>query len=324
MEPLPVQAPAAPHAGRPVARCLNCGTELRGPFCHACGQEGVDRNVSVGHLLREALGDLFSFDGRFARTLWPLFTRPGALTVAFNAGKRAPYVPPVRLYVFSSFLLFFVSALTSADMTGFFARPPGAPADSAAADAEVAAEATALRDSFASRDGIASFGLSDEESQALDAELDSLGLSSPSSDSWFGTFYRRQKARIADDPEAYKRHLAGRVSLLFFLLLPLFAAELKLLYLRRRLLYVQHVVFTLHVHAFAFLFVAALYVLAKVWGSAFLLAWGLPLYLFLAMRRVYGQSRLKTLLKEGLLSLLHLWATTVAILLYLLVQTLLY
>lgn len=61
--------------------------------------------------MREALGDIFAFDTRFWRTLRPLVTRPGALTVEYLEGRRQPYVPPLRAYVFASVLFFaFVAA----------------------------------------------------------------------------------------------------------------------------------------------------------------------------------------------------------------------
>jgi hypothetical protein len=81
-------------------------------------------------------------------------------------------------------------------------------------------------------------------------------------------------------------------SVLFFLLLPVYALLLKLLYLRRKRLYVEHFVFALHVHAFVF----ALFTVVLLTGglvSGLLVVW-MMVYLFLAMRRVYGQSWLKT------------------------------
>lgn len=323
----PDAPPRSDGASPTVSRCLNCGTSLQGPFCHACGQEGVDRNVSVGHLLRETLGDLFAFDGRFARTIGPLFTRPGALTAEFVAGHRVPYVPPVRLYVFSSFLLFLVAALLSLDAREIV--DPAADAAVADSTSAVGRAEAAVADSvrLAERDSLAASGiLTSPDSLAsinVGDELDAAS-SGDSARSWFGAVYHRQKARIAENPEAYKQHLVGRISLLLFFLVPLFAAELKLLYLRRRVLYVQHVVFSLHVHAFAFLFVAVLMLLGRLWPGFWWLLLALPVYLFLAMRRTYGQSRLKTGVKEFLLTSMHFWTTNFAIMAYLLILTLLF
>jgi hypothetical protein len=52
------------------------------------------------------LDDIFSFDSRASRTIWPLFTRPGFLTNEYFQGHRVQYVPPLRLYLFISIIFF--------------------------------------------------------------------------------------------------------------------------------------------------------------------------------------------------------------------------
>lgn len=101
-----------PHAGESVFRthaqlCLNCGTALRGDFCHACGQAGhVHRTlVSIGH---DLLHGVFHFEGKVWRTLPMLVARPGELTRRYIAGERARFVSPLALFLFSVFLMFAV------------------------------------------------------------------------------------------------------------------------------------------------------------------------------------------------------------------------
>ena len=62
------------------AHCLNCGTDLKGPFCSFCGQP--DRNFMrfFPALLRDLLEDLLDLDSRFMRSLKPLLFKPGRLT----------------------------------------------------------------------------------------------------------------------------------------------------------------------------------------------------------------------------------------------------
>lgn len=93
------------------APCLNCGATRHGPYCHACGQEEVDPQAPVTALVREAVRDGLSWDNRMARTLRLLLTAPGALAEAWAAGRRAPYVPPVRLYFLIGAALLGLSAL---------------------------------------------------------------------------------------------------------------------------------------------------------------------------------------------------------------------
>jgi len=110
--------PALTLAARKLAgsaRCLNCGTELKGPFCYYCGQP--DRNFMrfFPALLRDLMEDLFDLDSRFMRTLKPLLFRPGRLTKDFMNGRRFRYTPPMRLYIFSSIAFFLLAALLSSN-----------------------------------------------------------------------------------------------------------------------------------------------------------------------------------------------------------------
>lgn len=103
-----------------------------------------------------------------------------------------------------------------------------------------------------------------------------------------------------------------------FVILPGFALLLKMLYPRR--LYVEHLIFSLHYHAFAFLALSARALLEPTVMAALareaLPLWSIPIlavdlvlqltvfgYLFLAMRRFYQQPRARTGLKMfGLLA----------------------
>jgi hypothetical protein len=95
--------------------------------------------------------------------------------------------------------------------------------------------------------------------------------------------------------------LVGYIPTIMFVLLPLFALVLKLLYVRRRRYYAEHFIFLLHTHAFLYmLFTILLLAVMSGWMGGWLmlgmLTW-IAVYVFLAMRRVYGQSRIKTFLK---------------------------
>jgi hypothetical protein len=96
-----------------------------------------------------------------------------------------------------------------------------------------------------------------------------------------------------------------------FVLLPLFALLLKAIYIRRRRLYIEHLVFALHTHAFLF---ALLSVEALLRGRFGLVVFGIAsLYLFLALRAVYGQSLVKTFAKFSLLLMAYTVLLTLAL-----------
>ena len=82
------------HMPAPGTKCANCDAELRGPYCHSCGQSGDNHKRSFFHLVWEAIADMFHLDGRLARTLPDLFLRPGRLANDFIEGRLARFLNP--------------------------------------------------------------------------------------------------------------------------------------------------------------------------------------------------------------------------------------
>ena len=90
--------------------CLNCHTSLDGRFCHRCGQENVEPKETVWGLITHFFHDITHFDGKFFETTKWLIRKPGFLSKEYMLGRRARYLNPVRMYVFTSaffFILFF-------------------------------------------------------------------------------------------------------------------------------------------------------------------------------------------------------------------------
>jgi Skp family chaperone for outer membrane proteins len=88
-------------------RCLNCGCDLIGDYCHCCGQQAhVHR--TVGAFWHDLLHGVLHFEGKIWRTLPMLALRPGELTRRYIAGERAKFVSPLALFLFSVFLMFAV------------------------------------------------------------------------------------------------------------------------------------------------------------------------------------------------------------------------
>jgi hypothetical protein len=93
-------------------RCLNCGAELAGPFCHDCGQHShVHRTLTA--FAHDFLHGVLHFEGKIWRTLPLLVWKPGELTRRYIAGQRASFVSPIALFLFCVFLMFAVVGLTS-------------------------------------------------------------------------------------------------------------------------------------------------------------------------------------------------------------------
>ena len=93
------------------AVCLNCGAELAGPFCHQCGQHAhVHRTLAA--FFHDFLHGVLHFEGKIWRTLPLLWWKPGELTRGYIDGKRARFVSPIALFLFTVFLTFAVMGLT--------------------------------------------------------------------------------------------------------------------------------------------------------------------------------------------------------------------
>ena len=87
--------------------CLNCGTELKGDFCHKCGQEARNNIHTIKGFILEYIGQTYLWDSNVIRTLRLLVTRPGYLTNEFMAGKFVSQQHPLKLNLF--LLLVFVT-----------------------------------------------------------------------------------------------------------------------------------------------------------------------------------------------------------------------
>ena len=126
--------------------------------------------------------------------------------------------------------------------------------------------------------------------------------------------------RIQDDPNLLKDAFLRTVPTTLFVLLPLFAVLLKLVYLFKRRLYMEHLIVALHSHSFlcAGLLLVLLLDAMAGWASGLgwlpasiriaevaLVCW-MPVYLLLMQKRVYRQGWVMTLLKYTLLGTCYL------------------
>lgn len=124
-----VEPRAGEGHGEAHGACLNCGTALVGPHCHACGQAGhVHRSLAaIGH---EILHGVAHFEGKLWKTLPLLAWRPGDLTRRYIAGERARFVSPMAIFLFSVFTMFAVFQILGisppADMHAQSAKPRAA------------------------------------------------------------------------------------------------------------------------------------------------------------------------------------------------------
>ncbi len=134
--------------------------------------------------------------------------------------------------------------------------------------------------------------------------------------------------KIWADTPTFGRALFENIPKMMFVFLPLIAAVIYVLYLGSGRYYVEHLLFVVHYHAFFFLggLVILLVERLATWtkdtsaGAAFGAVGGVliflfsayvPYYLYRAMRRVYGQGRIVTLIKYSILGVAYMFCMVI-------------
>lgn len=204
-----------------LTSCLNCGAPLHGAFCGACGQRAVPPNPTVRELAGDAWQELSGYDGRIMSTIRGLL-RPGYLTREYLEGRRAHYLPPVRVYLIVS-VLYFVIAASAPTLPS---RGPG----------EI------------SGPGNMRIITDDSGGVEMTAEERAEMLKDVEQSHWL---LQPMLRSLAEEPAAFRSRLFAVMPRVFFALLPVFAAIVALFYWRRR--FPVSLVFAAHLHAFAFI-----------------------------------------------------------------------
>ena len=284
------------------ANCLNCGAVMTGPFCSNCGQKDLPRRQAIGDLSVNFISSFFSFESKFFKTFASLLFKPGILILEYNEGKRERYYHPARMYVFLSFIFFLIFAFI----------PDDEKIDLQEDGREMTREEKrAFLDSLNTNSNAYWNPVQGEDYDPKTlAEYDSLENAKPleKRDGKIEKYFKKKfltlkQQRGWDEKTIWKsfgESLQANIPKMIFFLLPVFALILKLLYVRRDFFYSEHLVFTVFFYDFLFL-VGVLGLLFSLvswleWINFFIFLY-INFYLYKAMRRVYGQSRGKTLVK---------------------------
>ena len=267
--PLPSPPPRPLPRDESDAPCANCGENFRSRFCPGCGERRVaEEDYSLRHFLGEAFNILTSVESNLFRSFATLLTRPGRLTVEYFKGRRKSYLKPLQLFIFCNVIFFFAHSYVSFNTltTPLYVHLNMLPHQRLAR-------------------------------HMVGSELRARNIT-----------YDQYRTR-------FDVTTGGQAKTLVIVMVPLYALALQLFYWRTRRFYVEHLIFSLHLYAFLLLLIAGmhigLYVARRalhLFGSdlsllqhdgfvslVMLLLCGT--YLFLALRRVYGQGRMLTALK---------------------------
>lgn len=378
--------------------CSNCQEIITGLYCSHCGQCSESNIKYFWTVILHILDDIFSFDSRASRTLWPLLTRPGFLTNEYIQGRRVLYVPPLRLYLFIS-IIFFISLK-------FFAASENNNISKLESDNELLSQVTnhiselelkyqvlvnnqnsenqqhhlqAVQLAKQKLDAFKSYqsDLSNPDNKLLKAiasglvslEFKKLKSDKPLSDKqqeqYASLTSKLVKARkgenlkllnignnsdgtlsfdflsaeknlmlnnfavqleektsssLKDGTGPLLQQTISKLPQLMFVLLPLFAALLKIMYLFSNRFYMEHLTVALHSHSFVFISILLIEIIdylqdtflkASSWLdstlhiiSIILLAW-VPIYLFVMQKRIYKQGYAITFIKYSIVGVAY-------------------
>ena len=297
-------------------KCLNCGTPLKSEenFCPTCGQRNTRIKIPFYYLLADFFRDLFAFDSKLFRSIVPLLFQPGKLSADFANGMRARYIPPARLYVFTSLIYFFALSQLIADFSVFtkntktFEQELKSLPDSSKTNATASEKLNFLKGIL---DGMESDVTLVEDS--IETNGDSSGvvndnpISIEADDPETEAVIVNTLNNLLNKPKLLKERVLKNASFMMLLMLPIFALILSLFYIRRKRYFIEHFVFSVHFHTFAFIAILALWLVSRylitvpVWFFSLVLF----IYLVFALKRFYIQGYLKSTFKSVLIGITY-------------------
>ena len=255
---------------------------------------------TLWHFSQVAAEDVTHADSRLWRTLWALLFKPGYLTHQFLAGRRASYLPPVRLYLVLSVVFFIWFSATNQKMTVLHLDAPSSAASGAAV--------VPGRHAYGP---MAKAEAEESPQQRAERVCPDLSPQGPWQDRILRRVTRACRLVVLDDGRSVRDAFLHNLPHAMFLFLPLLAAGMMLVYWWPRHYYVEHLLLFVHNHAFGFLLlllaagVSALLPWAASWVR-FALCLYIPWYVYRSMRVVYGQGRWLTFGKLVVLSFFYL------------------
>ena len=324
----------AEDTGPALTHCENCGAQLQGHWCATCGQPAIEYRRSFRYVVADLLNEFLNWDSKFFTTIALLILKPWRLTNEFLAGKRVRYVNPLRLYLLASILFFFAvnyatkgvkfepgkleakdraeieAELKDADLPpaarekleAWLREAPPPPPTSASTNTPAPVSSASPNASSPTASPAADkqkreYGKIGERPFMV---FDSEEKTSTPFERWIEA---RAKEKMGEHGTKMGYFIATLLSNLPYMMLcciPLFALVLKVLYIRRRIFYIDHLIYALHIHTFAYVgfMLIALATIGLnravpglIAGWIIALLWiAFVVQIFLSIRRVYRQG----------------------------------
>jgi hypothetical protein len=316
--------------------CLNCKSVIYGRFCHVCGQENTEPKESFWGLITHFVYDITHFDGKFFDTTRYLLFRPGYLALEYLRGRRASYLNPIRMYIFTSaffFILFF--SFLKDDSSGKLVltdqkidlvnrrvkleRKLDNEKDTAERR-KIGDKISALNKQILKMDTTTDASgltfLNDSDTLTL-RQYDSVQERLPpgKKDNWLNSAWTRKKLALDEKYHGDWKEIIAKarekfnhsIPQMMFVSLPLVALLLQLLYIRRKqYYYVNHLIFAINLYIAVYILLLLFYGFSALyhWSVLGIFKWlafftwvSVFYYVYKSMRNFYRQGRAKTILK---------------------------
>ena len=292
---------------------MNCDKEiLESNYCNDCGQLNTDKNVTLKFLIKDFFQDYMELDSKLFKSLPLLIIKPGFLTLEFIHGKRVKYISPLRFYLTISIIFFLIPTKNTDENNSepttvynseqMIYTPDSTEQRSDELNFDLFRANTnepPIRIGIAELDSIAQ-KLEDSPEQAREEVSDWI---EEAMEFEKGTFNNHLFTELAikslqinaDKTNSFQKSMTDHFPTVMFCLLPYFALVMLPLFRGDKKKYVSHLIFSLHIHSFAFLVL----VLAELleWVNINISIWlmvTIPIYILIAAKKVYKKSFIGT------------------------------
>ena len=258
-------------------RCLNCAAPLMGKYCAACGQKDQSDHPELHHFIHEVVHEFVHVDGKTIHSLKMLLLSPGTMTLEYWAGRRVAQIPPLRLYLVASIIMFgLISILPNAKRIPF----------------EPTMRVTSDDYDHGTPHSILDLPV-EKRKEIVSGSFDG------------NSFLKEPLLKAVEDPTEFRHRLLGNASKTMFLMLPLFALVVQIVFRSAKRVYLEQVILALHIHSLAFVLFAAAALMSSEghsflrYVSDLLLLLGIPIYGLLTFKKVFGFSWFSTVIRSA-------------------------
>ncbi len=304
------------HKIRQNKTCQNCGAFVDKNFCPKCGQENSESRQSFHHLFTHFIFDFFHYDSAFWKTTKSLLFSPGKLSMEYMNGKRKSYVNPFSLYIFVSFVTFFIPSVLP--------KP-----------SNIEAGHSIERKISVDKDSIQNADITEVQEVLKSGQLDSIYKSRPKEKQPLdpdGSLYKSSIKIVENIQDKHRQEKAFEFFMhnlpkVLFVYMPIFAFWLWLFNNKKKRYYFDSGIFTLHFFSIFLLSITICNIASCafdwlglddiaysiIWSGMFLYV---TFYFFRGSRRFYGESRFISNLKSFTLMFINNLLIMIILILY--------